>query len=485
MRRWPPPQINKFPTGKITLGRTQPYIPLLADQTLGITDNMHAMVVGQSGSGKSRLLQHRFVKGLERGEAMGMIDPHHDLAYDTLTDLISKGYFQNDDAFENLIYLDFGNDSFVPFNILAGNKSNYASVALNALEGMKRCWPELEHAPLFARIFLSAVTVLIFNNLPITYLYRLLDSEEKDFRQRMLANVPVPLVHQAFHSYEKLGAKQVEAAASTLTRAFLLTFSPLSYLSLSQPECLDFRTIMDGGKSFIINLGNVSDFETRQLLGAWLLVLIEQAALSRTNQSPGQRVPTTVLVDEWASFSPPAKTISGILSQARKFNLRIWLACQSIAQIESAQLLGAMENCRLSIAFGLGRSSAEAQSKHVAQIDPYAIKEEGLTEHQHAQYLTVLEQFESVTQGLQNQDVSVFHMKIRNKPVVQAKTVNVPRAKVPHEEIQRVLDKYKATYQRSEDQVIREIRKTEERVGLALPPREGKAAESYIEYIDS
>src|SRR5207248_8427597 len=101
-----------------------------------------------------------------------------------------------------------------------------------------------------------------------------------------------PLIHQSFESFERLGREQTQAAGSLLRRAFLLSFSPLARMTLGAPEnWLNFRKIMDEGRSVIINLGNVGDNETRKLLGALLMVQIEQAALSRTDIAPADREP--------------------------------------------------------------------------------------------------------------------------------------------------------------------------------------------------
>src|SRR5207248_2858671 len=141
---------------------------------------------------------------------------------------------------------------------------------------------------------------------------------------------------------------------------------------------LDFRRWMDDGVSFIINLGNIKDHETRALIGALVLVQVEQAALSRTDiADPGARRPFTLLVDEWPSFGAHEETIATILSQARKFNLRLYLAAQSLAQLSTRRLIGAAENCKLSITFGLGRDSAETQARSIGAADPLAIKEAG------------------------------------------------------------------------------------------------------------
>ena len=410
----------------------------------------HATVWGRTGSGKSKLLQSIFLQHLKKGHGVGLIEPHHDLSFDTLNSLVADGFFRRPDAYERLIYLDWGNGDYVPFNILADARNPH-STALNALEAMLRVWPELREAPLFQTLFLSSLMVLIANGLPITFLYQLLT--DTAFRHHLLKRVTDPLIHQTFDSFDRLGRDQVQAAGSTLRRAFLLSFSPLARYTLGQSEnWLDFRRIMDEGRAIIINLGNINDHESRRLLGAMLLVQIEQAALSRTDQAPSERRPFTLLVDEWPSFAAQDDTIGTILSQTRKFKLRLYLAAQSLAQISSQRLSGALENCRLTVAFGLGRDSAEVQSRHIGGADPFAIKEEPLTETQHGQYLTILEQFESWTQQLQSLPSRTAFLKRHDAPAVLFRTLTVSDPRVVPNRLAEVLQTYRRQYQRTPDE---------------------------------
>jgi hypothetical protein len=174
----------------------------------------------------------------------------------------------------------------------------------------------------------------------------------------------------------------------------------------------------------IINLGNIADAETRRLIGAMVLVQLEQAALSRTDISPADRRPFTVLVDERPSFAAQDDTIGTILSQTRKFNLRLYLAAQSTSQITSERLNGALENCRLNIVFGLGRDSAVQQSRHSAAVDPMLLKEAPLTEIQHGQYMPVPEQFESWTQDLMTLPQQVAYVKLHTENAVKVRTLS-------------------------------------------------------------
>jgi hypothetical protein len=405
----------------------------------------HAAIFGASGSGKSKLLQSIFLQHLSKGHGVGLIDPHADLALDILKSLIAFGYFRKEEAFDKLIFLDFANGSYVPFNVLNQNYDAHTT-ALNALEGMIRVWPELETAPLFQTLFLAAVTALIACKLPITpYLYHILTDGE--FRNACLEKVTDQLIHLTFNNYyEKLGRDQAQAAGSTLRRAFLISYSPVIRNALGQPDnWLDFRQIMNSGKSLIISLGGLED-ETKRLIDAMLMVAIEQAALSRMDIA--ERRPFTLLVDEWGSFAAQDRTIATILSQCRKFALRLYLAAQSLSQVSSNRLSGALENCRLMIAFALGRASAEIQAKQIGFADPFVIKEEPITQTQHSQYQSITDQFESWNQELMNLPTRSCYVKVQGKEAVKITSLKVRQPKVDQKELAAVLGEYKRRYQR-------------------------------------
>ena len=167
--------------------------------------------------------------------SIGLIDPHADLALDILKSLIASDYFRKEEAFDRLIFLDFANGSYVPFNVLNQSYDPHTT-ALNALEGMIRVWPELETAPLFQTLFLAAVTALIACKLPITpYLYHMLTDGE--FRNACLQQATDPLIHLTFRNYyKKLGRDQAQAAGSTLRRAFLISYSLVIRNALGQPD---------------------------------------------------------------------------------------------------------------------------------------------------------------------------------------------------------------------------------------------------------
>ncbi len=306
---------------------------------------------------------------------------------------------------------------------------------------------------------MAAVTALIACNLPITpYLYHILTDGE--FRNACLQKVTDPLIHLTFKNYyEKLGRDQAQAAGSTLRRAFLLSYSPVIRNALGQPDnWLDFRTIMNSGKSIIISLGGLED-ETKRLIGAMLMVAIEQAALSRIDIA--ERRPFTLLVDEWGSFAAQERTIATILSQCRKFALHLYLAAQSLSQVSSSRLSGALENCKLMIAFALGRASAEIQAKQLGAASPFAIKEEPHSETQHSQYMSIVDQFESWNQELMNLPTRSCYVKVQGRKAAKITSLKMKEANIDQAELAAVLGEYKHRYQRSQQEAAAVLKMAE------------------------
>ncbi len=413
----------------------------------------HTAVFGKSGSGKSRYLQSFFLQHLSLGNPVAMLDPHNDLAYQTLAYAVEKGYFARPDAFDRLVYLDFRDDPIVPFNVLA-TRERPQTTALNLLEAMFRVWPDLRRAPAFQTLFLAGVVTLRANNLPLTALHKLLLDD--GFRSACLTHVTDELVRDTLLRFGTQSGKLHEAG-SLLRRAFLLSFNDLTRLSFGQLDSvIPIRTWMDEGVSVIFNLGHIGDAETRALLGAILMVQIEQAALSRADLPPSQRSPWTLVVDEWPVFcAAGGASIAHILEQTRKFGLRLVLSAQSTQQVPSEVLTAALENCRLHIAFGLGRQSAKQQAEDLAT--PIVHQSAGFFESFFSPPSppTQREQATNLFDDLQILDSQLAYVKKDIQPPVKVKTLTVDDAAPAAAELRQVLQTYRRRYHRSREEALR------------------------------
>ena len=111
----------RFPSRHdIVLGSTTPPLPHPQFRLSPEDQSYHATIWGRTGSGKSKLLQSVFLQHLFKGHGVGLIEPHHDLSWDTLTYLVGKGFFRTPDAFERLVDLAWGSGASIPVHVLSG-----------------------------------------------------------------------------------------------------------------------------------------------------------------------------------------------------------------------------------------------------------------------------------------------------------------------------------------------------------------------------
>jgi hypothetical protein len=481
----------------LTLGTYSPHFGFNAVRLTPAAERYHGLIVGKSGSGKSKLLQHLMLShiraslresprpGTYSSHGATVLEPHHDLSFDILTSLVASGFYRRPDAYQRVVYLDFGNDAYVPFNVLAGEGDPHERAGL-VLDAMFRIFPELQTAPTFTELFQAGVVALIESKQPLTALHRLYT--DRTFRQHCLRTVQHDeAVWQTFAHFEQLGRDQASEAGSTIRRAFQLIFNPSTRLSLGQPEnLLPFRRWMDEGRFVILNLGGMRDGLSRKIIGALLMVQLEQAALSRTDLLPQDRVQHTVMVDEWPTFAATEESLGHILSQARKFGLNIYLACQSLSQISGKRLSGAFENCRLSVFFALGHDSAEVSSRQIGDIDPFAIKEasadgDARSAPAHDQYLPLLEQVQLWTNQLKGLSPRHCFVKIDAARPIAVRTPTVKDPKVEKAELAEVLATYRQLYQKDRVAAERAVASLE---ASGIAPRDDVAAEGFTSALD-
>lgn len=434
---------------KLRLGTCDPFGLLPVSVSLGHF-NSHLYVVGQSGQGKSKFLQHLLFQLVSSPWGCGVFDPHSDLASDLLAQLASqpaaRPWLSDPANQQRLLYLDPARtDYLVPCNILKNSSSTPYEVAENVVEAFRRVWPEtLAEAPRFAQIMRNALLVLIACGLSLLELEPLLT--DSTFRNRMLEQVNDPLVVAFFkHQYDRWGREQAIFVSPVLNKVSAFLFQPQVRMMLGANENkLDFRTILDRRQILILNLGGFRDEETQRLLGSLFLTALEQAAFSRSNQPPAARQPFFCMIDEFPLFCARDQTsLARILSECRKYRLHLGLAHQTIAQLAGGRIQGALENAKLKVVFGTGRQTAEAIVKDLFMPDPKAIKhevvDEGAKERTHPVFDPLLEQFEVFTQSIQRLRQRRVLVKLPEKEQVWPVQIPlVPRAHVSSAQLEQV-----------------------------------------------
>ncbi len=331
----------------LILGRTGPFSFFPSVRISPEQRATHMYVLGITGQGKSKLLQHCIFQDIVSGRGCGLLDPHSDLAQDLLSSLAASGFFSDQKNQERVIYFDPSrHDYCIPFNVLETAYPPYTT-AINVIEAFRRTWPEsLAEAPRFTNILLASLLTLIANRLTLVELPRLLT--DKRFRESLLHNLEDTNIISVFHyRLDRWGREQPLILESILNKVSAFSLNPSLRLMLGQRENrLDFRQVMDEGKVLIVDLGHC-DGETRRLVGSLIVTAMEQAALSRKDQPTQERRPFYFYIDEFQDFcanESSMTTLAHIFSESRKFGLHLTLAHQTLGQMSNDRLQSALGN---------------------------------------------------------------------------------------------------------------------------------------------
>lgn len=417
----------------LILGRSGPWRVFPAVRLRAAQRATHSYVLGITGQGKSKLLQHLLFQDIIAGRGCGLLDPHSDLARDLLASLAERGFFDQPQQAARLIYFDPARrDTLIPFNVLQTAGPPY-TIAANVVEAFRRTWPEsLREAPRFSNILLAALLVLIANRLSLVELPRLL--ADHDYREDLLARVDDAEVVSVFHDrLDKWGRERALIVESILNKVSAFTLNPVLRGILGQPDNrLDFRRLMDEGRVLIADLGRC-DGETRRLLGSLIVTGIEQAALSRKDEPTRARRNFAFILDEFQDFvanDGSAMTLSQILSESRKFGLSLTLAHQTLGQLESERMRATLGNIGTQIVFAVDRADAEVMARKLFLVDgeqvKHEVEDEGQQEKSHPVYYSLGEQWEGAVQAIQQLKPRVCFVKRPQRRVVQMHTIEVP-----------------------------------------------------------
>jgi hypothetical protein len=418
--------------GDLVLGRTGASCLAPRYRIPGHARSKHTHVIGKTGKGKSKTLEHMICQDIAAGEgAVILLDPHSDLITAVLQNCLSTGTLSRsaEDVGRVVYFAPARQDYVLPFNVLAGAGRPH-EIAGRIIEAMRRAWPRsLGEASVFTQVASSSLITLIENRLTFVDLPRLLT--DKAWRDQLLEQVTNEPVVTFFRSvYDAWGRDQVKLIGSTLNKVTQFSFNPDLRLILAQPENrLDFRKIIDEGKVVLMDIGQLEGDDQR-LMGTLILTALEQAAMSRRDTPPDERRPAYCYIDEFQDFvsnnaEGSSKTLAKILSECRKYGLYLTLAHQNMSQIEG-RMEGALSNIATRIVFGVGGKDAQYFADEMGALNTQAIKHAPLTETQYPLYRTLLEQLHDWKRQIKNQPARQAYVEGHDGEVTKIWLAKIP-----------------------------------------------------------
>jgi len=288
----------------------------------------HLYIIGQTGTGKSTLLQNLLAQDYSMNRGCALLDPHGDLA-EAAVSLIPKH------RADHLVYFNPSKlDRPIGFNLLARVPDDFRPLVTDGVvSAFHAIWPDF-WGPRLEHIFAHAVrTLMDVPNATLLYLPRLLQDE--GFRAQCIQHVTDPVIRafwlNEFAAYPPKFRE--EAIAPVLNKIGRVLMTPAIRNVIAQPNStIDLRFMMDDSRILIANLSKGSLGEgPAHLLGALLVTALAQAALSRSDVAEDERVPFHLVVDEFQNFSTSGFSL--ILSEARKYGLTLTLAHQYLDQL--------------------------------------------------------------------------------------------------------------------------------------------------------
>ena len=319
----------------------------------------HMYIVGQTGVGKSGMLELLTLSDVFHDQGLGVIDPHGDYAQSVLQYVPAH-------RIEDVVYFNPADSEFpIGFNPLEVTdptlKNHISSELVGVLKRMFESWgPRLEYILRY-----TILALLDYPNSTMLDITRMLT--EKDFRLKVIEHTQDPVVRNfwvnEFASWnDKFAA---EAVAPVLNKVGAFTANPMIRNIVGQPKStINLRHIMDNGKILIVNLsrGLVGE-DNAAVLGALMVTKIQLAAMSRANiANLADRRPFYLYVDEFQNFATDSFAV--ILSEARKYGLSLTVANQYVAQINPVVRDAVFGNVGSIVSFRVGADDAQVLQKY-------------------------------------------------------------------------------------------------------------------------
>ncbi|MEL6415940.1 MAG: DUF87 domain-containing protein [Pseudomonadota bacterium] len=322
----------------------------------------HLYLLGQTGTGKSTLLCNLIRQDIEAGNGVTLIDPHGDLA-DTVIDLIPTH------RIDDVVILDPTDHAHVPainpfYRVPLDDRPRVASGLVSTF---KHVWadswgPRLEYLMSnSARLVLDAPDHLRPSMVSVA---RLL--VEGDYRQQLLEHCTDARVRSYFvDRFNRWSARQLEEALSPVENKLgSVLANPFVRNILCQwRPTIQMADIIAQKKILIARLpkGSLGEQDTN-LIGSILVSSVAQAAMAPRPE----RVLHDLYLDEVQSFT--TRSFQLILSEARKFGLRLTIGHQFIDQLSDDMQAAIFGNVGNLVAFRVGATDALELSRQVPGV---------------------------------------------------------------------------------------------------------------------
>lgn len=331
---------------------------------LGTNDRRrHTYIIGQTGTGKSKLLENLALQDMLDGKGFAFIDPHGD-SVEALLGMVPK------ERVEDVIYFNPGDMANpVGLNLFEFDTPDQRDFLVQEAIAMLYRLYDPGHTgiigPRYEHWFRNAALTIMsdpngssFIDIPQVF-------NDNDFAKAKLKYVTDQTV---LDFWNKEMAQTSDYHKSEVLGWFVSKFG--AFLSnemmrnvIGQTKSgFNLRDIMDNKKLLFVNLSKGKTGELNsQLLGMIFVMKFQAAAMGRADMAEEQRVDFALYVDEFQNFA--TDSFESILSEARKYRLNLILANQFVSQLTDKIREAIIGNVGTVISGRIGTTDAELMAK--------------------------------------------------------------------------------------------------------------------------
>lgn len=328
----------------------------------------HTYIIGQTGTGKSKLLENLALQDMLDGKGFAFIDPHGDSA-EELMGMVPK------ERVEDVIYFNPGDmDNPVGLNLFEYDTPDQRDFLVQEAIAMLYRLYDPGHTgiigPRYEHWFRNAALTIMsdpngssFIDIPQVFndnefakqkLQFVTDQTVLDFWNKEMAQT------SDYHKSEVLGWFVSKFGA-------FLSNEMMRNIIGQTKSGFNLREIMDNKKILLVNLSKGKTGELNsQLLGMIFVMKFQAAAMGRADVPEDQRTDFSLYVDEFQNFA--TDSFESILSEARKYRLNLILANQFMTQLTDKIREAIIGNVGTIISGRIGTTDAELMVKRFTPV---------------------------------------------------------------------------------------------------------------------
>ncbi len=285
----------------------------------------HFYVIGQTGTGKSSVIQVLARQDISLGNGLCVMDPHGDLASDLMP-------FVPRERADDVIYFDPADLSRpMGLNLLEANTPDEKQmVAQDAMNMMIKLFGNEIFGPRIQDYFRNGVLTLMDypGGSAITDIVRLFTDDE--FQKERRRTLKDPIVRAWWdYTYAKMGDREKAEIIPYFQAKFggFITNSMMRNIIGQTKSSFDMFDVMQNKKILFVNLskGVLGDFNSK-LLGMMMVSKVQVSAMRRQSIEKQDRQDFFLYIDEFQNYV--TDSIESILSEARKYRLGLVVAHQ-------------------------------------------------------------------------------------------------------------------------------------------------------------